>query len=88
MVTNPRWIEFTFCDTTLNWRASKMLTVPNIVMPIGFTDINLVAGFTCIFINNIGTQKLWNTVLKGKTVSQTPWSFENDSKVTILLKMF
>ena len=88
MVTNPRWIEFTFCDTTLNWCTSKMLAIPNIVMSIGFADINLVAGFTCIFINNVGTQRLWDAVLKGKTVAQTPWSFENDSKVTILLKMF
>ena len=64
-----------------------MLTVPDIVMSIGFTDINLVAGFTCIFINNVGTQRLWDTVFKGKTVAQTPWSLENDSKVTILLKM-
>ena len=62
-----------------------MLTIPNIVMSIGFTDINLVAGFTCIFINDVGTQRVWNTILKGEAVAQTTWRFKDDSKVTILL---
>ena len=46
-----------------------MLTFPNIVMSISFTDVKLIAGFTLISINYVGTKGFWNSVLKVKAVA-------------------
>ena len=69
MVTYGRWLQFSLGYVTFNGGPTKMLTFPNIVMSISFTDVKLIAGFTLISINYVGTKGFWNSVLKVKAVA-------------------